>query len=480
MAYSLSLRRYQPHHFLPYLLSRLFVTTAPMNSSKPSAGKLPSKTSAIGKPKPTGPSSRVPIGQGSAKRRANRTGNVGGLRIRPLSVNSSNSAVARQGSSHPPQNNALLSSSQSLAAPTASEIDELTSFVAETAKQALRQCANEFNTSVLDFLSQVAIVAPEYRDKLDVARSEFESKLATNDMLFNLPAELSTQLLLPCLDTDPQTGQVTADCFTNPAVTKFIHNVSSLFGSSSQAVVWDVPAMWKSLPVELQTVILRYLTLFKSNLALYKQAKQQFGGTNTDNLGGMMGSIVERVTSLMSGLKLSDFSEMKSMEDVLANPKVRDLFSKMVTDVATPQSSSGDAAPPPNLDQLPDLFAMLGRGPLANLANGDEGTLGSLVQNILPTLISTISGVDGVPNSESDPYIDMLGNSSQVADFVQKFGTFFNKKPATPPPAPLALPDEALATPVTVAVAVTPPTTATPPPAASFDFSDCVSSVVRN
>lgn len=165
--------------------------------------------------------------------------------------------------------------------------------MSETAKQALRQCASEFNTSVCDFLEQVAVVAPDNREHLDLARSEFQTRLAKNEVLFNLPAELSVSLFLPYLEIDAETGQVTAASLQNPAVNKFIHQIRSMFGDTQHAsAAWDIPAFWGALPPEIQEVVLRYLTVFKNNLELYKQAKVQFGGTaqsQSPDLNGMMG-----------------------------------------------------------------------------------------------------------------------------------------------------------------------------------------------
>lgn len=321
--------------------------------------------------------------------------------------------------------------------------------MADTAKQALRQCASEFNTSVSDFLEQVAVVAPDNREHLDLARSEFQSRLAKNDVLFNLPAELSVSLFLPYLEIDAETGQVTAASLQNPAVNKFIHQIRSMFGDTQHAAAaWDVPAFWAALPPEIQEVVLRYLTVFKNNLDLYKQAKVQFGGTaqsQSPDLNGLMGPIIERIKSVMSEVKLADFAEVKSMEDMLQHPKIRGILDKVLAQSPAAVGSDPASAGPP-----PDFGALLG--------------------NMLPGLMSSMgtmfggAGVGDAPASspETDPYISMLGNSSQITDMIKNMGALFSgaRQPRPAQQAPV----------ITAAAAVS-------PPISDFDLSDCVTAV---
>ncbi len=330
--------------------------------------------------------------------------------------------------------------------------------MSDTAKQALRQCASEFNTSVCDFLEQVAVVAPDNREHLDLARSEFQTRLAKNEVLFNLPAELSVSLFLPYLEIDAETGQVTAASLQNPAVNKFIHQIRSMFGDTQHAsAAWDIPAFWGALPPEIQEVVLRYLTVFKNNLELYKQAKVQFGGTaqsQTPDLNGIMGPIIERIKSVMSEVKLSDFAEVKSMEDMLQHPKIRGILDKVLAQspgTGSADSSSATTTPPPDF--------------------------GALLNNVLPGLMSSMGtmfgemGGGGDPSpggasaTEADPYITMLGNSSQITDMIKNMGALFSGGGAArrAPPVQAAAPVAAV--------------TASSPSVSDFDLSDCVTAV---
>lgn len=334
-----------------------------------------------------------------------------------------------------------------------------------------------------DFLDQIALVAPDNRDKIEAARAQFETRVAKNDILFNLPAELSSSFLLPYLETDAETGQVTAECLKNPSVNKYCHQIRSMFGDAASDQPWDIPAFWGALPPEIQNVVLRYLTLFKNHLELYKQAKKQFGASastqsQTPDLAGLMGPIIKNIQTVMSEVNLSDFKDAQSFGDVLQNPKIRSVLDKVL-------GQTGGAMP----DQA--ITDLLARGPLANVGSDGDG-LSALLNNLMPSMAAMFAGGDdsGASTSsagDTDPYITMMGHSSQVADMIKQFGSMFGGRGrATPTPAPVAaptaVPEEEFSTPVP-SVAVSTVSTPVAPPAQAqsldLDFSDCVSSVQR-